>query len=239
MLDLTRTRIKEAVERDLLSTVTVSQEGLAMQGVMEGGIMKARPSNATANSIFLGISWGERMAPPATLPMMDAITVASAAGSLSKVSTGTADIVVWRVDTGATLTRVASAPATGEYALDANNQALVFNAAQNGVKVIAQYRYTPNVLEIQALYGDNYPGPRAVNTMLKVGIIQKGIVYTDQFDTTVNWATADTTVSAETMFGIANGRISLNATGCSLAGYANVIEAPTVGKPWLGIELYR
>jgi hypothetical protein len=240
MLDFSRTRPTKIIERQLLSTVTLTQEGLAMQGVMEGGIMKVRPTNGTANTIFTGISFGERFAPPANAPMLDAITVAAAAGTLSRVCTGAADVSAWFADTGASLTRVANpaaVDAAGKFCVNADNKTLTFAAGDNGKAVVVSYRYELTVAQAQAMYGDAYPGPRAANMLGTCGVIVEGIVYTDQFDTAVNWAAIDTRTSAETLVGVANGRISVNATGTDMDGFAFVYEAPTVGSPFLGLEL--
>jgi len=244
MLDLTRTRIKDTRSFPILSSAVIAQEGLCLQHVLEDGKMKVKPSTGTSgdeNAIFVGISWGERFAVPATLPFVEELTVASGKVTLSKVATAAADMLVVTDGVGGTkLASTSGSPTNTQFKLESNSRDVTVHSNHEGKKLYLVYRYSPTILEAQSLFGDAYPGARAHSVLMEAGVITKGVVYTDQFDTSVNWHTIDSVAAAETIRGGANGRLTVHATdGCSLTGYAFIVEAPTAGKPWLGIEIDR
>lgn len=240
MLDLSRTRIEKNFEMPLLSSVVIGAEGLCLQQVMENGIGKVRPSNATADSIFAGISWGDRFAAPTTIPYVETVTVgADGKVRLSKLPTAAADMIVIKGSnySGTALTFAATVDADTKWKLDTDGQTVITHTDNAASTLFVVYRYAPTVLEAQMRFGDVYPGPRGPNVVGSIGIIATGWVYTDQFDTAVNWGALDT--NAEAILGGANGRFTTSGNGCSLSGLGFVVSAPSVNDPWLGLYIDR
>lgn len=238
MLDASRSRYEKNQEFPLLSTVTINAEGLALQKVTENGIGKVRPTNGVANSIFMGFSFGYRFPAPATAVKTEAVVVSSAGvATLSRTPTAVADMIVIKGTsyTGTALANVASAPTVAQWKL--NGSTVETHVDNAGATLFVVYRYALTVLESQLMFGDAYPGPQGPNVIGSIGVVQTGIIYTDAFDTSVNWAAMD--AEDTPIIGGANGRLTNTGAGCSLRGFATVISVPSAGDPWLGIELDR
>jgi hypothetical protein len=238
MLDFSRTRIEKTRAAAILSSVEVAQEGLCLQMTLSGGKEYCRPSDATANSQFIGISWGERFGPPATVAKVEVVhTGSDAKATLSKEATGNTEMFVsLGTAYGTLMAHDAGTPDNTEYKLESDKKTLTFHADHADKDVFVVYRYNLTVIEAQVLIGDAFPGQRSHAFIGQAGMITGGIVYTDFFDPAINWAAVDLTT--EVIVGGANGRLT-TGTGCSLAGNAHVISAPTAGDPWLGLYIDR
>ena len=242
MLDQTRTRIDDTIEYELLSSVTVDHEGLCLQLALEDGRGKARPSNATADTQFIGVSWGERFAAPTTAVHIETVVVgANQKATLSKTPSAEADIMVIKGTSylGGVLLANAGSPTNVQWDLDGDGVSIAVHADNIGATLFVVYRYNLTVLEAQMRFGDAYPGPRAMNTVKRVGVITKGHIWTDRFDVAVNWGAIDTIGSGEVIKGGANGMFTVTGNGCNTAGHVHVLEAPSVGSPWLGLYIDR
>lgn len=144
---------------------------------------------------------------------------------------------VFQYDTGTT------APASGHFIVASN--VLTFNANMAGQQVIVTYRYNLSAAQAQFLIGTGVVG----NTMASdvtgtIGIIQKGIVYTTDFNTANDWGAAD----LGTAPGGTNSYISLGANGLFQVSIsdgtptgapvnATVYEVPSADQPFLGLYL--
>jgi hypothetical protein len=171
MLDETRTRQKRTREMDVLSTDSVVEAGLALTGVMEGGVMKARRSNGVANTIFLGISWITNSRGSLTTPYLATVK----AGAADSGGTGFATVTLpYPVNdpanmllingngygAGPAMTLAASKVATDtdtEFFIDPAVPNVVYVANANANKTLfTSYRYSPTVQQSFFLYGDNF-----------------------------------------------------------------------------------
>ena len=244
MLDMSRTRIRETRPVTLLSTATVDQEGLAMILSPENGREAAKPSTTGDDNIFLGVSWGERFSAPATTPRVEFKTLSGTTVTLDKVAsaTGEINVVVGADEYGNGGTKLAysgSGPTNVQFGINGGLNVITVHADHTDKTIFIIYRTAMTVAEAQTLYGDAYPGVRANAMMGNGGLILHGEVFTDQFDTSINWNALDTVATAEVLRAGANGRFTAGSTGgASLAGTAHVIEAPSVGKPFLGLYIH-
>jgi hypothetical protein len=99
-----------------------------------------------------------------------------------------------------------------------------------GHTVNVTYRYTLTVPEARAMNGDVIPGNYAGLTTGSVGVIQAGTIYTDQFDSAVNW-------QAATAVELGASGILTNQGGASnVVVPCTIIAIPTVDYPFLGLE---
>ena len=99
--------------------------------------------------------------------------------------------------------------------------------AGNTVRVT--YKYALSAVQARALQGDVQPGGYAGEYVGQVGLIKRGLVYTSEFDASVDWSAA-----TEIKLG-ANGQITdQTGTGATIKGY--VVSLPNVDTPYLGIE---
>lgn len=100
-------------------------------------------------------------------------------------------------------------------------------AAGNSVTVT--YKYALTVIQSRALQGDVQPGGNAGAVVGQIGVAKRGIIFTDQFNSAVNWAAATAIKLA------ANGQITdQTGTGATIPGY--VVSVPSQEVPYLGLE---
>jgi hypothetical protein len=100
----------------------------------------------------------------------------------------------------------------------------------NNVYLIT-YRYSLSVVEARSRNGDVTPGGYAGLTTGTCGVMVAGTIYTDQFDTSKNWA-ASTGASIKLS---STGLIS-DTSGSGVAISSAVIALPSVDFPFLGLE---
>ena len=244
MLDMSRTRIRESRTVNLLSSVQVTQEGLAMTVAQENGVEAIRPSTNNDDAIFAGVSWGERFSAPATTPRVEYKKLNGTTLTLDKVASAPGEInVVVNADQygngGTKLAYNAGAPSNVQFTIDGGLKIITVHAANTDKWVMIVYRTDLTVAEAQTLYGDAYPGVTGHRQLGAGGVILHGEVYTDQYDTAINWAAIDSVATGEVIRAGANGRFTAGSSGgASLAGFAHVIAVPSVGKPFLGLYIH-
>jgi hypothetical protein len=99
--------------------------------------------------------------------------------------------------------------------------------AGNTVRVT--YHYALSAVQARTLQGDVQPGGYAGSYVGQVGLIKRGVIFTSEFNASVNWAAATGITLA------ANGKISdQTGTGAIINGY--VVAVPSQETPFLGIE---
>jgi len=97
-----------------------------------------------------------------------------------------------------------------------------------GHVVVVTYKYALTVVQSRALQGDVQPGGYAGATVGQIGLAKRGLIYTDQFDASINWAAVTAIKLA------ANGQITSGGAGATIPGY--VVSTPSREVPFLGLE---
>lgn len=92
------------------------------------------------------------------------------------------------------------------------------------------YRYSLTVTQRQAMFGNVQPGGYAGVYVNQIGVVTKGLVFTSEFDASVNWAAA-TAIKLG-----ANGQLT-DQSGSGAAIPAYVVSLPTVDYPFLGLKI--
>ena len=210
-----------SVEKRLATGAVLTAVGQPLVASMEGGHQVVSVSAGVAGESFAGFAIAQTSAVPVVptthvkvetvvVPATGIVTVAKAplAGTTAAV----------RTDTGAT---VAVASVTGT--------AVDLAVASAGLTVRVIYRYTLTVAEARSLVGDVQPGGYSGNTYGLIGCAQEGVIYTDQFDTSVDFNTA-TSLKLDT------GGLVSNQTGAGVTINARVVATPSADYPFLGIE---
>ncbi len=100
-------------------------------------------------------------------------------------------------------------------------------AAGHVIRVTYTYALTVNAAK--ALAGDAQPGGYSGYMVGSVAVAQQGVIYTDQFDTSVDWSNPANVPTTG-----ANGRIVTGGTGVAIN--AKVIALPTSDVPYLGLQ---
>jgi len=241
MLDRSKTQILDTHSFPLHSTVVTSDipgEGQAFVGVVENFVMKARPSRANATDVVLGISQlQERPFPTTTVIVEEVVVGAAGAATLARPAITAAGVLVKVKLTGETLVENGGA-GDGQFNATDGSAALTFHSDEFNKTVIVTYRANLTAAEALAKNGDQMPGMAATLQLMNVNLITKGEVFTDMFDTNVDWANIDTTAAGELIKVTANGYISAGSgvTGSVIPG-AYVTYAPTAEVPMLGIHI--
>jgi hypothetical protein len=249
MLNRNLTRITRTYEIDVLSTDTIAEAGLALTSVIENGKAKARRSNGVDNTIFLGVSWGDYLGVGTTVTR-NVQALPGAAGSagagltlvaLPATVTGTADMVVIPGTAYGAATPLIPHATTADathYVLAADSRSITVTdavAAANPNGFFIAFRYAPTAAELTNQYGDMFY-PTAANQMKRIGIIRDGEVWTNSYDTAVDWSAIDTLATAEVIRAGTNGRFTVNVAG-ALCRNTFVIGVPTAMSPWLGLRV--
>lgn len=213
-------KIVDSSEQAVAPGANITAEGQALIRVTGAQSTGVQQSLGAANEVFAGFSvMGVSAAP---LPALYGV----------KVETFTVP--------GSGIVQLAHTPVSGQLAVyDTTAGAAVatptvvgstVTTLTAGNVVTVTYKYALTVVQSRALQGDVQPGGYAGVYVGQVGVAKRGVIYTDQFDASVNW-TAATAIKLA-----ANGQITnqTGATGVVINGY--VVSLPTQEVPYLGIE---
>lgn len=192
----------------------VRAKGATFQGVM--------PSTGTAADIFVGFAWAGTSAAPFREDF--AVKVESfrvpTSGVVRLSRTPIANQLIVRNDADGTVV-------TG-YTLAGT----VLSGLPQGEDLSVTYKYVNTELEAVVAQGNVVPGGYIGSQIGQIGLVTRGVVYTSNFDTGVDWATEGDAI----VLG-ANGQLTVAAnspTGVAIRGF--VIELPSVDQPLIGIE---
>ena len=237
MFDLKRTFSSQTLTRQLASGTVVEQEGTILCHVLEDGVEKialvAAPQGGekplgfakTADSI------------PGRTSAVEVITVPGAAATL-QADLRNQNLVIGKVrpvviSTGLVLTVNTgwlNVPVAGEVVMDLATGRCKFNAAQAGEDIQFTYLYDLTLVQAKQKFGQRFVnnwGLHAEHGFCEVGSGHCEL-YTDQYDTTVDWTVAVPTLGN-------NGQI---VAGGEAFNFAAVVNVPSVDLPYLGVRLH-
>lgn len=214
------TKIVDSSEAVVAPGANITAEGQALIRVTAAPAQGVTPSLGASGELFAGFSLLGVSAAP--LPALYATKVES-----------------FKVP-GSGIVALAKTPVAGQLAVfDSTAGAAVatptvvgntVTSLTSGNTVTVTYKYALSVIEARALQGDVQPGGYAGGAVGQVGIAKRGVIFTDQYDASVNWAAATAIKLA------ANGQITDQAgSGVALTG-AYVVSTPSQEVPYLGIE---
>lgn len=230
MLYFPQTSIEISRERPVAQGSQITAEGAALVSVLVGGVFGVKQSTGAAGEVLAGVSINT-VTGLTQVPKIDEAVLGNSNAIVLGAEPIPGTVRVIRADTNAELTAAATADAT-HYAVDAGNpKRFLFDAALQGTGFQIVYAYAPTLAQAMALQGNVLPGGPAGQYLGQVGVISRGDVYTDQWDTTGDWSTAVGVVLK------ANGKFGPAATaGAALRG-VQIIELPTAGRSYLGINI--
>ena len=241
MLDLQRcnllnSRIDEA---NVASGSTVSQEGKILVAALgSDGEEYVTESAGLANTeLFAGISYSCTLSPTqfpnvetGTVPAVAAYTV-----QLVKTNLVNLQIRVYAATTGELSNDTTVHPTTpdaSKFSVNYTTGLVYFNAAQLSEAVTIYYQYQPTTLEATTRWFQANINVNSAASFNQVGVIKPPfVIYTSQYDASINWATAT---------GIKTGVAGQfeNQTGSgAVLGNARVVHAPDTDNVYLGIEM--
>lgn len=191
-------------------------------------------SGGSANDWFSGIAMSPRKTFNSNIKV-EKLTIASTAAivlqrtALAVAVSGVADGAQIAVSTSAAAAdniQSGTDTATG-------HTTLAFHSSHVGLTFFVVYSYTITAAEAAGLFGENYGSRFPVDATGKVSAIQNGIVFTNAFDPTANWA-ASPKVKI-----VAGGLFTDGASSATGATPSNVEVAylPTADVPYVGLVI--
>lgn len=247
MLDNSYSRIQINAELPLSDVTLPVEEGMALQYVVENGVNKVtRATGAATSNLFAGVAMSYFRS-PTQAPAVDVLTVdpTTYTVTLSQTPTAAAAILVKNVfiptsgntspiggSTVYTYDTGAVAPASGHYIVSAGLTTLTFNANSAGQQVYVVYLYALTAQQAAALVGDGILATQASDVTGTIGVIQRGIVYTSNYDPVQDWGATD--INNITI--AAGGIFTRGGTGAPCPRVL-VHTVPTGDQPFLGLML--
>jgi hypothetical protein len=216
------TAVSRSTESALDPATTLTDEGQFMVNTLVNGVGYAKPSAGIAGEVFLGVSFTQTSASnfiPTTSVKVEKILI-PVSGLVTVGATPLAGTTFAYDDANGAVITVVSVTGT----------TVDLGAVNAGKTARVQFRYTLTSAQAQAVAGSGTPGGYSGQLYGRVGLAQTGLVYTDRFDTSKDFAAA-TAIKLD-----ANGRITDQTGATGVAIHAVVRSLPTVNYPFLGVE---
>jgi len=229
--DLKRSHFSIILEKEVLPGEVLTEEGVLLTASLDPatGTEKVAATAGLATDVVAGFAIRDN-ADNATTSEVEELTVPSAPNPLV-VQLSNNNLVATQVrvvaETTGALTEGNPANA-GEFSANDATGVLTFNAAEAGQAITVTYRYNLTVAEARLKFFQRNINNEASALFGQVGVGHgHGEIFTDQFDASVDWASAATINSG------AGGQVTSGGTGVELD--ARVISVPNVNNPLLGI----
>ena len=220
MLYLPLTKIVDSAEAVVAPGVSITAEGLALVRAVGAPASGVAPSMAAdATEIFAGFSIAGVSAAPFPAAYNNKVEefVVPASGIVSLTLLPVSGQVF-------VLNSVTNAAVTGHTVTGR-----VISGLTVGISIRVTYKYSMSVIQSRSLQGDVQPGGYVGDYVGQVGLAKRGIIYTSEFDASVNWNSATGIKVAP------NGQLTNQAgSGVAIQGY--VVSVPSQEVSFLGIE---
>jgi hypothetical protein len=228
MLYFPQTRIELSVERPVAQGSQITAEGAALVGVLVAGLFGVRQSAGVAGERLHGVS-------------INSVTALTQVPKLEEAVLGNTNAIVVgaepiggsvRVVVGTTVLTAGATASPTQYAISPTNpRQFLFDASFQGQAVSIAYAYAPTLAQAMALQGNVLPGGPAGQYLGQVGVITRGDVYTDQWDTAADWSTAVGVTLA------AGGKFAPTANVANALEGVQIIELPSAARSFLGLSI--
>lgn len=201
---------------------TFAANGQFLIGDVVNAQFGVKPCAGAAGEKFVGVLNAQTSA----APFLQTTSVMAEEVTLSVGGTVTLSRTPLGGTTGAYNITDGAAIAGGAFSVSGTTFTSVANA---GKKVRIVYKYTLTVDAARAKFGDVQPGGYVGDTLGFASVMRKGTIYTDQFDTAVQWEDA-------TAVKLAAGGLVTDQSGSGVAISATIVQIPTASMPFLGLS---
>lgn len=203
---------------------SVAAEGQALVAVNgTDGSFGVKPSAAASGEQFAGVAVGQPI-----------LVTSKARAESFVVPVGLAVTLARTPQAGQTAvydhTAGAVVPASGGSNWTLSGDELTLPAGSAGHEITVYYKFAVTADESRSLQGDVYPGGPAGQVVDQIGVFKNGTIFTDQFDTTVNWNVANPVVKTG-----ANGQFTIGGNGTTVP--CLVVQVPSANSAFLGLNL--
>lgn len=234
MLNMAKCSFIQTLAVPVSSTVIAVEEGTPMVYFLENGELVVKPCAGASTEFFAGVAF-TRATTPTTAPKVEEITIpATSPYTVTLGKTPLADPAAYILASGANarvvLTKDTTADATHYSKAGA---VLTFHSSFAGRTVQVVYNYT--LSHAEAVLKFNFDAFATVDlvTAPVIGLVKDGIIYTDKYDISVDWASwsgsTDITLGA-------NGLFTIGGSGAVLDNAA-VVSLPDTVDGFLGIHI--
>jgi hypothetical protein len=223
MIYFPSTRVNISRELPVAVGSTIAAEGLALMADNTGGVFGAKATAGASTDVFLGIAVSQQISLGNQVKVESFVQGVSNTVVLARTPVAST-LGVWDVTAGAAI-------ATGGGGWTLSGKTVTLQAGTQGHEIVCYYKFSPSANEARFIQGDVWPGGPAGATLSQIGVAMNGIVYTDQFDTSVDWNANGIAVKTG-----ANGQFTIGGSGATLAR-VQVIAPPTPGFGYLGLQL--
>lgn len=206
------------------ANATFAADGQALIGDVVAGVFGVSPSTGAGTDKFVGFLNGQTSAVPfvqTTAVMVEEVTLSAAGQTTLRKTPSSGTLSAYNITDGAAI-------AGGDITLSGTS--FTGAAAHFNDTVRITYTYALSVAEMRAKWGDVQPGGYVGDTVGMVSVMKKGVIYTDQIDTAVQWENATSVKLA------AGGKVT-DQTGSGVAIPVQVIAIPTGNLPFLGLSV--
>lgn len=217
-------KITDSDEAKLAAGFAITAEGQPLMNVPGQGLQPADADVTTG--IFAGFALCNQSA--AALPMTYAVKVEE---FIAAAATAVMNTQFASVSGQIGITMNGAAVASGDITVS-GTQVTVANATV-GAKLVVTYKFMPTAAQQIAMQGNIAPSGVAGALFGQTGRAKRGVIYTDQYDASINWG-AVATVKFNGA-GLLTG-VPTIATGADVLPGAYVVHVPTATQPFLGIE---
>jgi len=220
------TALVRSAEMRQQAAASITQEGLCLVSGIVAGVQGVNVSGGNSGEIFAGFSFTRTSAAsflPTTEVKVETLVIPAGGVVTLSRSPASSTTSVYDVTDGGAVSGGNVAVSGAAVTITA---ASTRGAVGNTVKVT--YRYTLTVSEAKLKYGDVTPGGYSGSMLGTIGVAQAGKIFTNAFDTTIDWTAATTLKTG------ASGLIVTTGNGATINGY--VTDVPTVDYPFLGIQ---
>ena len=217
MLNFTLSRFNTTFERAVNPSYVIAQEGRALVASYVGGLMYVKESAGTSGEIFQGVAVNQ-LKTVLRIPTVEQFVAPSSGTVLTSFIPITGSVSVYDVTAGAVVSGVV---VTGN--------SVAAGSGTSGHTLNVSYAYVPTTAQAVALYGNVVPGGAAGDYLGQCGVIEKGDVYTTEYDTAADWTLTQVYLGAGGLFTTTSGGTHLtNVT---------ILAAPAVGSGFLGLSI--
>lgn len=230
MLIQSQTRAQLSKTWEVVNGVAITEEGLALVLVNDGGVAKVRPSTGGADEVFAGVSISHTMI-PTNLPSITQITAVGTTLTLPfQPITGQLRL---ESPAGTAFTIGTGAPGSaGTAQYSGTGTTVTLNAADSGKTFIVSLIHAATVEQAVAFAGEGFPGQLSrQSTRGHCGVYQTGLIATTNFSLS-NAFTAGKSVTLA-----ANGLFNGDGGSGTELPRAIVRSVPSVGSPYLILDL--
>lgn len=213
-----------SIDEPVAVGATISAEGQALVGAIQAnGQYGVKPSTGAAGERFVGFVKAQTSMAPFLQPNTAKVeTLALNASGIAVLGLApiAGTVSVYNKTTGA-------AVAAGDIAIAADGVTLTVTGGA-GAAVEVTYTHALTITQFRALFGDVQPGGFAGAQVGQVGVAKQGLVYTDQFDSAVDWRAATAVKLGP------RGKVTVGGTGTTINAVVRVV--PNDSYPFLGLD---